>query len=157
MSKSTSRRAVLAGIAIAPAAAALTTPAVALATSSSTPDPIFAAIEARKQAERRSYYEVGSRLDVDEETEKDCANADAEALRTMFLTVPTTAAGAIALLRYVRDCEAEGDDITQIIMDEDEERQGVSALFDTLISALTSSKARIPESCCKSSVPQISE
>ena len=129
MSKSTSRRAVLAGLATAPAAAVLTTPAVALAASSpSTPDPIFAAIEARKRAEARSYYEVGSRLDVDEETERDCANADADALRAVFSTVPTTTAGAVALLCYVRDYEAEGDDILQIVMDEAGQRQGVNAL-----------------------------
>jgi hypothetical protein len=123
------------------AVASLTTvgiPATALAASSpATPDPIFAAIEARKRAEARSYYEVGSRLDVDEETERDCADADVDALRAMFLTVPTTAAGAVALLRYVRECEADVDDILQIYMDEAGERQGGNALFDSLVAALT--------------------
>ena len=59
----------------------------------------------------------------------------------MFVTVPATLAGAVALLRYVSGCEVDGDNILQIYMDEgddrNEEHLGVHALFNSLIAALT--------------------
>ena len=135
-------------------------PTTALAASSpSTPAPIFAAIDARKKAEARSYNaccrlgafqeshrasdgELPSVEDHLELDELEAANdggrdEDVDAIRAMFSTAPATAAGAVALLRYVRECEADGDDILQIYMDEAGERQGVNALFDSLIASFT--------------------
>ncbi len=50
MSKSTSRRAVLAGIAIAPAVALTAAPVIAASSLPTTDDPIFAAIERHRRA-----------------------------------------------------------------------------------------------------------
>jgi hypothetical protein len=108
----TSRRAVLAGIAAAPALAA-----PALAEIGSSPDPIFAAIERHKVAFRTS-QEAGRirvyTVDCEEAPEydavkhkaaeeADCAATDASNDAAYALTTirPTTMAGALALLRYV--------------------------------------------------------
>jgi hypothetical protein len=113
--KTTTRRAVLASIATAPAAAALAAPALAL--TSAAPDPIFAAIERHKVAFRTS--QEASRIrahTVDAEwapeydpvkvkaaDEADSAATDASNDAAYALTTirSTTMAGVLALLRYV--------------------------------------------------------
>jgi hypothetical protein len=116
MSKSHSRRAVLAGIATAPALAA---PALAL----SGPDPIFAAIERHKA----TYVALG----LSEEGAVDAAvDAETDASRKMAATVPTTLAGLLALLRYVE--KMHNGDGGEEMLDED----GLVELVSTTISAL---------------------
>jgi hypothetical protein len=91
------RRAVLAGA----AAAAVPAPALALQED----DPVFAAIAARKAtiaAEQAAVLLTDDDLDA-------LADADAEALRVLLRTPPTTLAGVTALLRYVVECK-EADD-----------------------------------------------
>jgi hypothetical protein len=108
MSKTTTRRAVLAGIAASPA---LVAPALAL----SGPDPIFAAIEHHKAV----YAAFGAVLDgmskFQEEKgwadspefeewrrrEREACDADEVAREKMLATVPTTFGGVLALLRYI--------------------------------------------------------
>lgn len=90
MSKSHSRRAVLAGIATAPVLAA---PAVA----SSGPDPIFALIEQHRVA-----HDVRNRCDDGEAY--DAATQAAWAVeQTLARTRPTTLAGILAIMRYERE------------------------------------------------------
>jgi hypothetical protein len=91
------RRAVLAGA----AAAAVPAPALALQED----DPVFAAIAARKAtiaAEQAAVLLADDDLDA-------LVEADAEALRVLLRTPPTTLAGVTALLRYVVECK-EADD-----------------------------------------------
>jgi hypothetical protein len=107
-----SRRAVLAGIAAAPALAA---PALAL--SGAGPDPIFAAIERHKVAFRIS-QEAGrirsGTVDAEWAPEYDpvkckavmeadsvASDADADAANALTTVRPTTMAGVLALIRHV--------------------------------------------------------
>jgi hypothetical protein len=103
-----SRRAVLAGLAAAPALAA---PAFALG----GPDPIFAAIERHKalyaafcraltgmgECEKRSGFADSPELDEWHRRESEACDAEMAAHDEMLATVPTTLAGLLALLRYV--------------------------------------------------------
>jgi hypothetical protein len=84
------RRAVLSGAASLPA---LSLPALAR-------DPIFAAIDARKAT-----FAVFKAADSDDELSSDACGKDADAIRVMVHTVPTTLAGLLALVRYVVECE----------------------------------------------------
>ena len=43
-------------------------------------------------------------------------SADAEATHALFRTAPATAAGAAAVLRYVMECDAQGDEILTAFM-----------------------------------------
>jgi hypothetical protein len=94
MTGTTSRRAMLAGIAATPAIAAAS---VAVA-GSSTPDPIFAAIENYRQADERhcqACYESDEAAD-------EAGEVSYQAMWRMAETVPTTAAGALAVLRFIQ-------------------------------------------------------
>ena len=93
MSTTTSRRAVLAGIATAPALAA---PALAL----SGPDPIFALIEQHRAAD--AYWDT---LNHEDDEAKYDAAADAAYAHANVLgqTQPTTLAGVLAIMRYRRE------------------------------------------------------
>jgi hypothetical protein len=98
MSKSTSRRAILAGLAAAPVAAV---PAVAAA----APDPVLAAIENHKRALLASFvtgrlYCVTNR-DDHRKADRESWQAMDRAGHALIDTQPTTAAGAVALLQYV--------------------------------------------------------
>jgi hypothetical protein len=111
MPKSHSRRAILAGIATAPALAA---PALAL---NAGPDPIFDLIERHKVAFRTSQEAARIRsgtVDVErspkydpvkckEALEADSAAGDAatDAANALITVRPTTIAGVLALIRYV--------------------------------------------------------
>src|SRR5579862_110532 len=113
MSRITSRRAILAGIAAAPMAAV---PAIALAT-----DPIFAAIERHKAAFRAS-QEAGriqsGTIDLEgaagydvlceaAQVASDAADEANEDAAYALLTVrPTTMTGVLALIRYVEEFNA---------------------------------------------------
>src|ERR1700730_2134511 len=92
------------------AGATVTLGAIAL-TRAAGPDPIFAAIEARKETCARCDA-AHTDEDVDE-----ASNEDEEALRAMLQTVPSTEAGALALLRYTVDCLRRGDDVVNVIID----------------------------------------
>ena len=64
-------------------------------------------------------------------------NADTEAIRRLFGTVPATLLGVLALVRYAAECDAAGDDIWMVYMtDEDEPVYGYQALFASVIAAL---------------------
>jgi hypothetical protein len=122
MSKSHSRRAVLAGIATAPALAAA--PALAL----SGPDPIFAAIEeyttavtARTAAmcacwgygKPKSFAKDGSEAVAAEATHDAARDREFELLDNLLATQPTTVSGMHALLEKLAAdpyAAVEGDD-----------------------------------------------
>jgi hypothetical protein len=103
-----SRRAVLAGIATAPALAG---PALAL----SGPDPIYSAIERHKAVyaafgavlhgmskfEKEKGWADSPEREVWRRREREACDADAAAREKMLATVPTTFAGVLALLRYI--------------------------------------------------------
>jgi hypothetical protein len=116
-------------------------------------DPIFAAIEERRAtitahnaALKDSAAEErvnGAGLVQAKWRERVASNADAKAIRTLFSTVPTTLAGVLALVRYVEECDAAGDDIWMVYMtDEDEPVYGYQALFASVIAALEKLSAR---------------
>jgi hypothetical protein len=93
MSKSRTRRAVLAGIAAAPA---LATPALALS-GAGRPDPILALIEKHRVA-----HDVRERCDDGEHM--DAVNETAWAIEeALARTRPTTLAGILAIMRYERE------------------------------------------------------
>ncbi len=114
--KTTSRRAVLAGIAAAPA---LAVPALAATVNDFTVDPIFAAIEKHKEA-FRIYHEAArvrmhtvdakwspeydaDALEVAQQAEDAGYEAHEDAAYALTEVRPTTMAGVLALLRYVED------------------------------------------------------
>jgi hypothetical protein len=150
----TTRRTALAAIASAAGAATTLMPAIAANVSPelAAPDPIFAAIEARKQTDARfaktsahygAYQESHRHLngdlpeDGEEVAENDAAaDEDNEAILALLSTTPTTLVGALALLQYVAECENEGDEILmgQAINDGG---YGYHTLIATLIAALT--------------------
>jgi hypothetical protein len=106
-------------------------------------DPIFAAIEqyrvaydahgAALNAEYAATSEA-SRARADRLSAQAC-DAAADAACNMCRTVPTTAAGVVALLDYVE--EAEDGNLTRIIADDDEHRECGDLLLTTLRVALT--------------------
>jgi hypothetical protein len=105
MSKTMNRRAILAG-----AAAATASPVAALPLPSA--DPIYAAIDARKQT-LAALYAVPAGADPD----TTLVDADADAICVMLSTPPTTLDGLRALIRYVIECEHGGDEILDVIME----------------------------------------
>jgi hypothetical protein len=117
----TSRRAVLAGIAAAPA---LAVSAFAL-TSVGTPDPIFAAIENHRKLEAdwlslcRSKDELGE--GDQEDTPELVAAGDAAVNARLLLanTVPTTPAGLAAYLDYLLNCSVV--ELETFFFDDDDE------------------------------------
>jgi hypothetical protein len=152
-SRNLSRRALTAGVPALAVAAALPQPAAALPTA---PDPIFAAIESHRQAYaelvrvlawrtqfeegagvRRWWYSQGGRAapagtdatNVDVEMAvNDASDAAEDAAFFLLEMLPSTAAGAAALLRYSAKCaEAEPDFWPDRIVydDADEESDGV--------------------------------
>jgi hypothetical protein len=157
----TSRRAVLAGIAASPALAA---PALGLA-AGGPPDPVFAAIEAHRQADAQhgaachalcEYQEStrdssgGLTHDLEEQRLDEANGAachiSAEAGRDLFLTVPTTIAGALAVFNYIEECKQAGSDIVMLIMrDEDGEEwgHGYDAILISLREMLTQLRSAV--------------
>jgi hypothetical protein len=121
------RRAILAGAAALPVASV---PALA----ATEPDPIFAAIEARKAT--IAAYNAG-KWDDDEALDGVC-DADAEAVRQMVSTTPTTLRRLRDLVRYVAECETGGDEILELFMTTADEESGLAkdALLATLAAAL---------------------
>src|SRR5262245_27789928 len=88
------------------------------------PDPIFAAIEARKLTAAAC---GAARTDAAASAAPD---ADAARTRDLLRTVPTTLEGVRALVRYVMECEQRGDDVLQT------DRLGHDAFLETLSTAL---------------------
>jgi hypothetical protein len=117
----TSRRKALRVIAGVTGAATMVTPAIAAAGPTHTePDPIFAAIDARKQTYAR-YCEAHTRWCDDgeepgalEEQSDEACYADNEALIAVLSTRPTTIAGTLALLEYLRALDEQQDNILEI-------------------------------------------
>ncbi|TFV41362.1 hypothetical protein [Bradyrhizobium niftali] len=89
------RRAILAGLAAAAPAAAIASLPSAVATE---PDSIFAAIAAHERAAEA--YPAALEKQYDDEAVELAAEADTETACAMVATVPTTLAGAIALMKY---------------------------------------------------------
>jgi hypothetical protein len=119
--KTTTRRAVLAGLATAPALAG---PALALS-SAAPPDPIFAAIEHHKAC----YVALALLPDGAGGCElSEAVGDETDAARKMAATVPTTLAGLLALLRYVEKMQDGGNEM----LDE----AALVKLVSTTISAL---------------------
>jgi hypothetical protein len=81
-------------------------------------DPIFEVIEAHRRAEA-SWWEA-TRAHGRREDSKGASMVEAlldaarQATVRLFSTTPTTLSGAIALLRYIAECEASGDEILSI-------------------------------------------
>jgi hypothetical protein len=101
MSKSHSRRAVLAGIATSPALAA---PALALSGS----DPIFALIE-----EHRAALALCERANSDEDINAAC-DLKRPIEKALARTAPTTLAGVVAIMRYRRELDTDDVDGCQL-------------------------------------------
>jgi hypothetical protein len=139
MSKIHSRRAVLAGIATAPA---LAVPVLAQATAVSEADPIFAAIEHHKASNAAfshtlhlmgKFEEEHGHADSPEQDEwhrRESASSDVEreACDEMISTVPTSLAGLLALLRYVEAEHARGEKFL--------DQGALEELVSTTVSAL---------------------
>jgi hypothetical protein len=70
-------------------------------------DPIWAAIEKHRN-ERAAYHKEGEKY-RDTDLPDDAEDAMLAAGRQLFITRPTTVAGAIAVLRYVRSQEDKSD------------------------------------------------
>ena len=111
------------------------------------PDPIFAAIEHRRASTAAHIVALqdsaaeektnGAGLAEAKRRERAARNADTEAIRRLFGTVPATLLGVLALVRYAAECDAAGDDIWMVYMtDEDEPVYGYQALFASVIAAL---------------------
>jgi hypothetical protein len=110
MTTNTTRRAILAGAAAAPAAILSTTlPVDARAT-----DPIFAAMELYRRADA----EHGARCEEDDDSEEryaaatEACHAAWDAMRALANTSPTTLAGLAAYLEFVI---AETDELGELI------------------------------------------
>ena len=102
MTTKTSRRAVLAGVAALPA---LSLPVIA-----AEPDPAFAAINRARVTYAQSDLVLGSNDDWDSKVCADANHASNHAHNVVFKTVPTTRAGAAALIAYAFECaKREGD------------------------------------------------
>jgi hypothetical protein len=130
-------------------------------------DPIFAAIDARKRAMATFEVEAARQNAIDEarrgpsgelpadlfEMERkisELCDINCDTARDMLRTIPTTTAGAAALLSYVIDCENSGDEVLRLIMGDDApkeeevwEQEGCKALLDALLSFLSASTAAV--------------
>lgn len=124
MSNHFNRRTALAAIAAVPAASLPAIPAAA-----EPDDPIFAAIKAREEA----LACLESTPEQPEDAYDAALDMDADAARCVMATRPTTLAGAVALLQYVRDASDDG-----FLLDVwlDEQTAGVDALIGNLLSLL---------------------
>jgi hypothetical protein len=117
------RRAVMAG------AAAAAVPAPALAASGDVPDPVFAAIEARKAT-----WAASNDSPEDADVPHALLEADDTAILVMLQTTPTTLQGIKALLRYIVECEENGE-LLNLIQD-GYDRPAGGILARTLLTAL---------------------
>jgi hypothetical protein len=111
-------------------------------TAETQTDPIFAAIDARKTV---SAAWKADNSDDDDRNDEFCLR-DAEAVRAMLGTPPTSLEGLKALMRYVLECEQHGDNILQTAMVEESKPfidwdgptplVGGAALLCTIVTAL---------------------
>jgi hypothetical protein len=141
-----SRRTIVGAAASLPAASL---PAVAAALE---PDPIYAAIEARKQTQQRhedfcvarrryqgSHRQPNGMLPDDErndwfeEQSMVASFAERDATISLFSTKPATIAGAVALLKYVLEIEIRDPDFLEV--SDDDDRPGYVLLLTTLLEA----------------------
>lgn len=123
------RRAVLAGAAAFPAIALPTVPALA---SNAPDDPIFAAIKARNDA--LAAFEAFS--DEDDPEYDKLGEAWSNTERNLVRTVPTTAAGIVALIRFVEERVAEEEEYFCFFMETgNEDVKGYHALHASLRTA----------------------
>jgi hypothetical protein len=120
------RRAVLAG-----ALPVIAIPTTALAIGPAV-DPIFAAIEEKKKA-LAAYYIKNEHSD--EEVQQLC-DADCEATRKLFRTIPTTLAGVAALVAHVSEWEKAGTDPLGAMYAEGDMRAAFLASLATALERL---------------------
>jgi hypothetical protein len=136
-----SRRATLAGLALAPAAG--------LAGIAPHADPIFAAIERHREAWRAFTEDVAVAFDLEEAGNKSVdadtlANARgdvAEDLKNALLeTKPTTLAGALAVIRYVNSYYSEPTDSRPVgyheLFEDEEYFTFLTTIGDTIEAAI---------------------
>jgi hypothetical protein len=127
------RRALVAGAAVLPAIAIPAAAQCVLA-----PDPVFAVIEAHKAAQAAFVAAVDAAGPHDDPPAS-FSHAEADAARTMILTVPTTLPGLAALVAYIHHCEDTGCEIHNLNMrDGDEYGAGYITLLHTIDNALAS-------------------
>jgi hypothetical protein len=95
-------------------------------------DPIFPAIGAA----RRSLAMLRTLRDAcAPDAQFDAASiAYDDLLREVLRTVPTTLAGLLAYVRYIRECENSGDNVLGIIMEEEENATDV--MLTTIVASL---------------------
>lgn len=122
--KSLSRRAALTG-----AAAIVVAGPVA---ASAAPDPIFAAIEKYRRADEHH----GHCCDRGEEEAFAAGDASFDAMFDMAETVPTTAAGAIALLKFIENKIVHREEALIDFLDPREENSLTPALIASLCAFL---------------------
>jgi hypothetical protein len=142
--KTTSRRAVLTGVAAAVA--------VPVSVKAATDDPIFALIEEHRAAwakysaandayeaiEPERWYQPKQIPPTNPEAAaadlhcEKMLEAERKATVALLTTPPATLAGAVALLRYI----AEQDDVDYLMADCDEAGNGCEALVASLIATL---------------------
>jgi poly(3-hydroxybutyrate) depolymerase len=127
------RRAILAGTAALPTIAIATAAQCVLA-----PDPVFAVIEAHKAAQAAFVAAIDAAGPHDDPPAS-FSHAEADAARTMILTVPTTLPGLAALVAHIHHCEDTGCEIHNLNMrDGNEYGTGSITLLQTIDTALAS-------------------
>lgn len=110
-------------------------------------DPIFIAIDRHRFADTRwlqCQKEANQLLDVNSPEyarRRELADAQfdelSKASHALFLTQPETIAGALALLRYIADRSAAGDDLLELSALPGPHNKASVALCHRLITALT--------------------
>jgi hypothetical protein len=135
MSQTHSRRAVLAGIAAAPALAA---PALAL--SGTGPDPIFALIEQYRVAYAHRDQAIASGDDGEIEVASDASKALEIALAR---TRPTTLAGILAIMRYERELRDQPDELRYDLFDFEPNEEPVRGTIRGWLATIEQSIAAI--------------
>ena len=121
---------------------ALAVPSIAIAAAGPPPDPIFAAIEKHKQAVAAFYGAPPAKRDDDEEDEVGrLCGIFCDAAHDILRTVPTTLAGAAALLRHLLNCENRGEGVMLLFLERGNEQRGHG--YDALLSSLASSLSNL--------------
>jgi hypothetical protein len=95
-------------------------------------DPIFAAIGAARRS-LAMLRALGDASVADKELDAASVAYD-DLVRELLRTVPTTFAGLLAYVRYIRDFEDAGDNVLTIVMDEEESPTDV--MLATIVACL---------------------
>jgi hypothetical protein len=102
-------------------------------------DPVHAAIAARKAAVAH-LYAVGEQPGVTEPEEVAASLAEADAMRVLLHTVPTTPAGLLAYVKFISDCEDAGDNVLATVMDNTTATQVMLATIIVALEQLAASE-----------------